>query len=67
MGAGFFGYFWLCRMPQLYDSVDNSEWIKNASRDGWFVAVHSSDMKCLSEARSLLASLDPETLEEFAE
>jgi hypothetical protein len=29
--------------------------------------VHSSDMKCLSEARSLLASLDPETLEEFAE
>jgi hypothetical protein len=67
MGAGFFGYFWICRMPQLYDSVDNSDRIKGASRDGWFVAVHSSDGKCLSEARSLLASLDPESLEEFAE
>lgn len=67
MGAGFFGYFWVCRMPQLYDSVDNSDRIKNASRDGWFVAVHTSDTQCLREARSLLASLDPESLEEFAE
>jgi hypothetical protein len=67
MGAGFFGYFWLCRMPQLYDSVDNADGIKNASRDGWFVAVHSPDAQCLSEARSLLESLGPESLEEFAE
>jgi hypothetical protein len=67
MGAGFFGYFWVCRMPRLYEPVDNSDRIKDASRDGWFVAVHSSDASCLSEARSLLASLDPESLEEFAE
>jgi Protein of unknown function (DUF3341) len=67
MGAGFFGYFWICRMPQLYDCVDNSDQVKNASRDGWFVAVHSSDAACLTEARALLAALDPQSLEEFAE
>lgn len=67
MVAGFFGYFCICRMPQLYDSVDNSDRIKNASRDGWFVAVHSRDSMCLSEARALLAALEPESLEEFAE
>jgi Protein of unknown function (DUF3341) len=67
MGAGFFGYFWVCRMPQLHDSVDNSDRVKDASRDVWFVAVHSSNTQCLSEASSLLASLNPESLEEFAE
>jgi hypothetical protein len=67
MSAGFFGYFWVCRMPRLYDAVDNSDRIKGASRDGWFVAVHSSDSTRLSEARSLLASLEPESLEELAE
>ena len=40
---------------------------KDASRDGWFVAVRSCDAQRLSEARSLLASLDPQSLEEFAE
>ena len=67
MGAGFFGYFWICRMPKLYDAVDNCDSLVNASRDGWFVAVRSSDAKCLSDARSLLASLDAQSLEEFAE
>ena len=28
MGAGFFGYFFICRMPQLYDAVDACDTIK---------------------------------------
>jgi hypothetical protein len=67
MGAGFFGYFWVCRMPKLYDAVDQCDCIANASRDGWFVAVRSLDTRRLSEARTLLAALDPQSLEEFDE
>lgn len=67
MGTGFFGYFWICRLPKLYAAVDSCDSFVAASRDGWFVAVHSCDPRCLGEARSLLASLDPQSLEEFAE
>ena len=42
MGAGFFGYFWLCRMPKLYEPVDDCDSLRAASRDGWFVAVRAS-------------------------
>ena len=47
MGAGFFGYFWICRMPKLYEAVDVCDSIVEASRDGWFVAVRSCDMQSL--------------------
>lgn len=67
MGAGFFGYFLVCRMPKLYEAVDNCDSLGDASRDGWLVAVRCSDAQCLSEARSLLASLSPKSLEEFDE
>lgn len=67
MGAGFFGYFWICRMPKLYDAVDNCDSFPSASRDGWFVAVRSPDTQRLNEARALLAALDPDSLEEFTE
>lgn len=67
MGTGFFGYFFVCRLPQLYDAVDTCEQIKNASRDGWFVAVRSVDENHLAQARSLLESLEPISVEEFFE
>jgi hypothetical protein len=67
MGAGFLGYFWVCRMPQLYDPVDNTGAAKSATRDGWLVAVHCADARHLSAAHSLLAALEPDSLEEFAE
>jgi Protein of unknown function (DUF3341) len=66
MGAGFFGYFWLCRMPQLYEAVDDCDSLRAASRDGWFVAVRSDD-EHLTQTRALLASLEPHSLEEFTE
>jgi Protein of unknown function (DUF3341) len=67
MGAGFFGYFWICRMPQLYEPVDHCDSLVNASLDGWLVAVRAADVQRLSKARSLLASLDPRSLEDFGE
>ena len=67
MGAGFFGFFLVCRLPQLYDAVDTCEQFKNASRDGWFVAVRSGDENHLAQARALLESLEPTSVEEFSE
>jgi hypothetical protein len=67
MGAGFVGYFVLCRMPRLYDPVDECERFPNASRDGWFVAIRAPDEEPLAAARALLGPLAPASLEEFAE
>jgi hypothetical protein len=67
MGVGFFGYFFVCRLPRLYDAVDTCEQFKNASRDGWFVAVRAADENLLAPARTLLESLEPVSVEEFSE
>jgi hypothetical protein len=67
MGVGFFGYFVKCRMPQLYDPIDECETLKRASRDGWFVALRSCDIDRLAKARELLLSLQPVSVEEFPE
>jgi hypothetical protein len=66
MTAGFVGYFVLCRMPHLYDPVDTCEHFADASRDGWFVAMRTSDSGGLSQALELLRPLEPSSLEEFA-
>ena len=65
MTAGFVGYFVLCRMPHLYDPVDECEAIRRASRDGWFVAIRSDDIQRLARARSVLEGLQPSSLEDF--
>ena len=66
VGAGFFGYFAICRMPKLYDPVDGCESFRRASMDGWFVAVRSADPQRISNARALLDVLRPSSVEEFS-
>jgi hypothetical protein len=66
MATGFFGYFALCRMPALYDPVDECESFRQASRNGWFLTVYADDAERLAHARSVLQALDPASLEEFS-
>jgi hypothetical protein len=66
MVVGFFGYFVICRMPRLYDPVDECESFRRASRDGWFVAIRSSDPERAAQARALIDTLHPMSIEEFS-
>ena len=66
MGVGFVGYFAVCRMPKLYDPVDECESFRRASMDGWFVAVRSADPQRIATVRALLDALRPTSVEEFS-
>lgn len=66
MVAGFIGYFALCRMPTLYDPVDECEGFREASRNGWFLTVRCEDPESLAHARRTLQGLEPASVEEFA-
>lgn len=66
MATGFIGYFVVCRLPRLYDPIDECDSLKGASRDGWFLAIEADGLDRLEEARRLLAALGPLSLEEFA-
>lgn len=65
MAAGFFGYFLVCRMPRLYDPVDECESFRSASRDGWLVRIGGDDVEALAHARWILERLNPTSFEEF--
>jgi hypothetical protein len=67
MLAGFFGYFIVCRMPRLYDPIDECDGFREASRDGWFVAVRSDDSGRLAKARAVLGKMRSISIEEFSE
>jgi hypothetical protein len=66
MAAGFFGYFLICRMPRLYDPIDECDNFRRASRDGWFVAVRSTDAQLIARAWAALDGLRPASIEEFS-
>jgi hypothetical protein len=66
MVVGFFGYFVICRMPQLYDPVDECDSFRRASRDGWFVAIRISDPERAAQVRALIDTLHPMSVEEFS-
>jgi hypothetical protein len=66
MVVGFFGYFVVCRMPRLYDPVDECDSFRRASRDGWFVAIRTADPERAAQARALLDALHAASIEEFA-
>ncbi len=65
MGAGFFGYFIVCRMPRFHDPIDECNGFRRATRDGWFLAVRSDDQNRLAEARALLDLLCPTSVQGF--
>ncbi len=65
IAAGFLAFFFLTGLPKLYDPVDESEAIRRASRDRWFVQVKSQDRDLLATARSVLRETGVITLEEL--
>jgi hypothetical protein len=52
-------------MPKLYVPMDECESSRRALYDRWLLCVPSEDKQRLNEARAVLQSLHPETLEDF--
>lgn len=65
MLVGFVAFLALNRMPALYDPVDESRFIRQASRDDWFLALRPAEGDAPMRARRLLEQHDPQTLEEL--
>lgn len=63
--AGVFGYFLLNRMPRLYDPIDEYESMRQATRDGWLVAICAQDAGQLARIDALLDGLGPAVVEEM--
>jgi hypothetical protein len=65
--AGVFGYFIINRLPRLYDRIDELDSIREAMRDGWLMAIRTTDQAQLAQARSIVAELEPLAVEELPE
>jgi len=63
--AGFFGFLIACRLPYLYDPIDEIDAFRAASRDTYFVAVRTGDPERIRQARELLRPLDPLLIEDI--
>ncbi len=66
MATGFVAYLVANRMPRLYDPIDESRHIRQASRADWFLSLTLRDEAAAPRARDVLARHDPLTLEELA-
>jgi Protein of unknown function (DUF3341) len=63
--AGFFGYFIACRMPRLYEPIDECRSMREAMRDAWIIAILSDDPREIESARKLAPELRPAAIEEI--
>ena len=63
--AGFVAFMVINRLPRLYDPVDESDAMRRASRDRWFLQVASEDAATLANARTLLGELHAVSVEEL--
>jgi hypothetical protein len=64
IGTGFFGYLIACRLPRLYEPIDECEAIRRATRDLWCVAVHAEDE---DRARCILRDCGADSIEGLPE
>jgi hypothetical protein len=62
VAAGFVGFLIACRLPALYDPIDEIDGFRRASRDGFFLALRTSDGAALGRARAVLQDLAPTLL-----
>ena len=65
IAAGFVAFFAVCGLPRHYDPVDESDAMRRASRDRWFVSVRNRDAAVLQEATRLLRETNPISIEEL--
>ena len=63
VAAGVVGFLVANRLPHLYDPIDESDAFREATRDGFFLAVRDADT---AQIRVLLESLTPLQIEELA-
>ncbi len=61
VAAAFIGFFAANRLPHLWDPSDESDALREATRDGWFLVVRGP----AAPARAVLCALHPQHLEEF--
>ncbi len=61
VAAAFLAFMAGSRLPRLWEPGDESEALREATRDGWFLVVHNP----AAPARSVLRALQPQHLEEF--
>ncbi len=63
MIAGLLAFLAVNRLPRLYEPIDESDAFRNASRDGYFLAIREPDPE---RARAALAPFRPELVQELA-
>lgn len=66
MVAGFAGFLISCRLPTLYDEIDEVEGFREASRDTWFVGVRTEDLEKVRLAHRTVEPLGPIVLRVLA-
>ena len=64
MAAGLLAFVVINGLPRLYEPIDESEAFRNASRDGYFLAIRQPD---LPRAHAALEHFRPELVQELAE
>jgi hypothetical protein len=65
VAAGVFGFLIACRLPALYDPIDEIDGFRRASRDGFFLALRTTDGAATGRARAVLQDLSPLLLREL--
>jgi hypothetical protein len=63
--AGFFGYFIVCRLPHLYDPVDECRSMRRATRDLWIAVLRSRDHERIERARVIARELGASSIMEI--
>jgi hypothetical protein len=63
--AGFCGFLIVNRMPRLHEPVDELAGMREASRDGWLLALRSDDASAIARARLILGRLHAASIQDL--